>query len=205
MSPRAYDRTLRLAAAEEARRRITEAAAALHAMHGAVGTSHAMIAEKAGVSIPTVYKYFPTTNDLIPACTGLVAGRAPLALGEAVFDGIADVPERLRTLARALFRVHEYFAPWLRWCDTDAASFPALRKFLDEGRLARLQLLRRALSPKGATAPAESELLTAHILLEYPSWKVLTSAGRTSEEAAAVAADAVLRLLSSRPNERRRP
>jgi AcrR family transcriptional regulator len=205
MSPRAYDRRLRIAAAEEAKRRITEAAAALHARHGAVGTSHAMIAEKAGVSIPTVYKYFPTTDELIPACTGLVAGRAPLALGEGIFDALSDVPERLRALARALFRIHEYFAPWLRWSDTDAAAFPALQKFLEEGRLARLQLLRRALSPKGAKAPAESELLTAHILLEYPSWKVLTSAGHPSEEAAALAADAVLRLLSSRPIERRRP
>jgi AcrR family transcriptional regulator len=205
MSPRAYDRTLRLAAAEEARRRITEAAAALHARHGAVGTSHAMIAQRAGVSIPTVYKYFPTTDDLIPACTGLVAGRAPLALDEGIFGGAADVPTRVRALAAALFRLHEYFAPWLRWCDTDAAAFPSLQKFLEQGRLGRLQLLRLALAPKGARPPEESSLLTAHILLEYPSWKVLTSAGRTSEQAAAEAADAVLRLLASRPNERRHP
>ncbi|HVE41467.1 MAG TPA: helix-turn-helix domain-containing protein [Planctomycetota bacterium] len=205
MSPRAYDRTLRLAAAEEAKRRITEAAAALHARQGAVATSHAMIAQKAGVSIPTVYKYFPSTDDLIPACTGLVAGKAPLVLGEGIFDGIADVPGRLRALARALFRIHEYFAPWLRWCDTDAAAFPSLQKFLEEGRLARLQLLRRALSPRGTRPPAEAELLMAHILLEYPSWKILCSAGKTSDQAAADAADGVLRLLGSRPHERRNP
>src|SRR3954465_16009412 len=73
MSPRPYDQTLRKAAAEEACRRIVEAAAALHAEHGGLATSHAMIAERAGVSIPTVYKYFPTRNDLIPACTGLAS------------------------------------------------------------------------------------------------------------------------------------
>jgi AcrR family transcriptional regulator len=121
---------LRLAAAEEARRRIVEAAAALHAEHGGIGTSHAMIARKAGVSVPTVYKYFPTGNDLIPACTGLVAGRAPLTLDDRIFEGLSRVPERVRAFARAVFRLHEYFAPWLRWSDSDAAAFPALQPFL---------------------------------------------------------------------------
>src|SRR6185503_10074161 len=128
MSPRAYDRRLRLAGAEEAKRRIVEAAAALHAEHGGCGTSHAMIARKAGVSIPTVYKYFPTGNHLVPACTGLVAGRAPVRLDETLFQGLDGVPARVRALAGALFRLHEYFSPWLRWSDADAAAFPALRK-----------------------------------------------------------------------------
>src|SRR6185436_15372160 len=117
MSPRAYDRKLRLAAAEEARRRIVEAAAALHATQGALATGHALIAERAGVSVPTVYKYFPTRNDLIPACTGLVAAGAPVTLDERIFDGLPRVPDRVRALARTLFRLHEYFAPWLRWVD----------------------------------------------------------------------------------------
>jgi len=107
MSPRAYNRTLRKAAAEEAKRRIVEAAAGLHAAHGGLGTSHAMIAKRAGVSIPTVYKYFPTGNDLIPACTGLVASRAPVALDERIFDGLPRVADRVRALheiARVLDR-----------------------------------------------------------------------------------------------------
>lgn len=197
MSPRAYDRTLRQAASEEARRRIVEAAAALHAAHGGVGTSHAMIAKKAGVSIPTVYKYFPTANDLIPACTGLVAGRAPVALDGRLFDGLDRVPERVRALAQALFRLHEYFAPWNRWTDSDAAQLPALRAFLEGGHRARQGLVRQALTPRGGRPPAESAVLLAQVLLEFPSWKTLTGSGTSTEKAAALAADAVVALLQS--------
>jgi AcrR family transcriptional regulator len=198
MSPRAYDRKLRLAAAEEARRRIVEAAVALHATQGALATGHAEIAQRAGVSVPTVYKYFPTRNDLIPACTGMAAARAPLVLDERIFDGLTRVPERVRALARALFRLHEYFAPWLRWVDGDAPSLPALQEFLEHGRQGRLRLLRLALTSPGSRPPGEALLLLGHVLLEYPSWKVLTTAGKTSDEAAAEVADALLRLFRSR-------
>src|SRR5436190_8722112 len=177
MSPRGYDRTLKIAAAEEARRRIVEAAAELHAAHGSRGTSHAMIAARARVSIPTVYKYFPTANDLIPACTGLVASRAPVALDETIFDGQSRIADRVRTLAAALFRVHEYLAPWLRWTDADAEALPALRNFLDAGREHRGRLVRKALQPPGGRPPAKALVLLAETLLDYPSWRTLTSGG----------------------------
>lgn len=192
MSPRAYDGRLRRAAAEEAKRRITEAAAALHARNGALGTSHAMIAKKAGVSIPTVYKYFPTVNHLIPACTGLVAGRAPLALDETLFQGKDDVPSRIRGLARALFRLHEYFAPWIRWSSGDATELPALREYLKQVQERQGEMIRRALSPKGSKGAPETLLLFARILLDFPSWKTLTDAGRSSDQAAAAVAEAIL-------------
>ena len=198
MSPRKYDLRLRLAAAEEARRRIVEATAALHAQHGAVGTSHAMIAQEAGVSLPTVYKYFPTRDDLIPACTGLVASRAPLALDERLFDGLRQVPERVRALALALFRLHEYFAPWLRWTEADAASIPALREYLEAGRKARLELVRLALRPEGHRSPPEPLVLMADVLLDYPSWRALAAETKNSERAAAIVADAILTLVRPR-------
>ena len=87
MSPRRYNRRSRLAAAEETRRRIVRATAELHAEHGALGTTHEMIARRAGVSLPTAYKYFPTRNDLIPHCTGLVLSEAPVKLDESAFAG----------------------------------------------------------------------------------------------------------------------
>ena len=197
MSPRAYDRTLRRAAAEEARRRIVEAAAALHAKHGGSGTSHAMIARKAGVSIPTVYKYFPTRDHLIPACTGLVASRAPLHLDGHLLDGLKRVPDRVRTLTRSLFRLHEYYSPWLRWSASAAPSTPALRAFLEQAARARRELTRQALTAPGGRPPSETLLLLAHVLLEYSSWRTLTSTGNTSDQAAAIVADAILRLWSS--------
>jgi len=194
MSPRAYDRRLRQAAAEEAKRQIVEAAAALHAEHSGRGTSHAMIARKAGVSIPTVYKYFPTANHLIPACTGLVAGRAPVRLDESLFKDLDGVPARVRALAAALFRLHEYFSPWLRWSEGDAAAFPALREYFKQVRKHQVAIIRRALTPDGSKGPPEMLVRFARVLLDFPSWRTLTEGGRSSEEAAAAAADAILAL-----------
>lgn len=187
-----------MAASEEARRRIVEAAAGLHAKHGGVATSHAMIAEKAGVSIPTVYKYFPTANDLIPACTGLVAGRAPVALDETLFHGLDHVADRVAALAQALFRFHEYLAPWARWTPTDAERLPALKAFVEGGRKLRLALLRQALTPPKGKPPAESLLLLGQVLLDFPSWKTLTSTGQSSEQAAVTVTGAILALERSR-------
>lgn len=184
-----------MAASEEARRRIVEAAAALHASHGAAGTSHAMIAEQAGVSLPTVYKYFPTANDLIPACTGLVASRSPVVLDGRLFDGLGRVPARVKALASALYRAHEYFAPWLRWTESAAAGLPALRRFLDESRAARRHLVRVALQAPGGRPPSKTLVLLAEALLDYPAWRTLTSGGLSTEHAAATAAGAVIHLV----------
>jgi AcrR family transcriptional regulator len=183
-----------------------EAAAALHADHGGLGTSHAMIARRAGVSIPTVYKYFPGANDLIPACTGLVASRAPLALDERVFEGHSRLPERVLALARALFRLHEYFAPWLRWSEAEAPALPALRAFLEGARKAQHSLIRRALVPTGAPPLSKARLLLAQVLLDYPSWKSFTEGGETSESAAVIVTDAILKLArTTRRSSRRSP
>lgn len=197
MSPRAYDRRLRQAAAEEAKRLIVEAAAALHAEHGGRGTSHAMIARKAGVSVPTVYKYFPTANHLVPACTGLVAGRAPVRLDETLFQGLDGVPERIRALAAALFRLHEYFSPWLRWSGGDAAAFPALREFLKQVQEHQTAMIRRALTAEGSKGPPETLVRFARILLDFPSWRTLSDGGRSSDQAAAAATDAILAIYRS--------
>src|SRR6185436_19889389 len=192
MSPRAYDKRLRQAASEEARRRIVEATAELHAERGARATSHAMIARRAGVSIPTVYKYFPTANHLVPACTGLVAGRAPVALDETLFEGKNGLAARVRALASAMFRLHEYFAPWTRWTAADAAAFSELRDYLKRVQEHQIAVIRLALTPEGAQAPPESLVNFARILLDAPSWRTLAEATHSTERAAQLAADAIL-------------
>jgi len=179
-------------ASDEARRRIVEATAALHAERGARATSHAMIAERAGVSTPTVYKYFPTVNHLIPACTGLVAGRAPVALDETLFEGKASLAERVRALASAMFRLHEYFAPWMRWTSADAAAFPELHDYLKRVQDHHVAIIRLALTPKGSNAPSETLVNFARVLLDAPSWRTLAESTHSTDRAARLAADAIL-------------
>src|SRR3712207_4626602 len=72
MSPRKYDMSKRAAAAEETRRRIVAAAQALHTEQGVAATSWEDIAERAGVGVGTVYRHFPSLDELVPACGRVV-------------------------------------------------------------------------------------------------------------------------------------
>lgn len=197
MSPRRYDRRTRLAAAEQTRRRIVGATAELHAEYGALGTTHEMIARRAGVSLPTVYKYFPTRNDLIPHCTGLVLSGCPVRLDESIFVGKDDLPSRLRVLARRVFEFHDYAAPWLRWSDGDAAELPALRTMLGEAERGREALVRAALAPGFDRSPPRRLVVLASVLLDFPSWQALTQKGLTTKGAAAAVADALHSLYAA--------
>ena len=192
MKRRPYDGRLRREAlAAEATRRILHATVELHARRGALGTSHAMIAKRACVSLPTVYKYFPTRDHLIPACTGLVLAKSPVALDPRIFEGLRSPRERIRALAQALFRLHEYLAPWAQWSARDAAELPALARFLEGAAAARRGLIRRAVAP----VSARDRLALADILLDWPAWRALTAVGHTSVQAAAIAAEAIVALI----------
>ena len=72
MAPRKYDMNKRRAAVEETRRRILEATLALHSEKGIFGTSWRDIAQRADVSVGTVYKHFPSLDELVSACGELV-------------------------------------------------------------------------------------------------------------------------------------
>lgn len=190
MKRRPYNRALREAAAEVTRRRIVEAAVALHAERGPSATSHALLARRAGVSVPTVYKHFPTPDDIIPDCTGHVLERSPVRLDEALLDGIRDVPSRLRTLAGALYRLHEYLAPWMRW-PADLATFPTLEDVHHRMRERRRKLVLEALRPGFRKAPPDGLVDLVDTLLDFPSWRGLTVVGRSTEQAIALVGDAL--------------
>src|SRR5687767_2873240 len=97
MPPRAYNNESRTQQQAELKARIAAAAAELHATQGALATSYAQIAQQAGVSLPTVYKHFPTMDELLEACTGHAAALAP----PFPIDAILAAPE-LPAAARLL-------------------------------------------------------------------------------------------------------
>lgn len=197
MGTRKYDRTSRLAAAERTRQRIVRATAELHAERGALGTTHEMIARRAEVSIPTVYKYFPSRDALIPACTGLVFSEAPVRLDEDALRGKTDLASRIRALARRTFRFYDYAAPWLRWSAGDAAELPALRAVLQDADRQRSELVALALRPGSERPPPRRLVAVATALLDFPSWQTLTAHGFTSAGAAAIVGETVLALHTS--------
>src|SRR3954464_2264375 len=90
----------------ETRRRIVEAAVALHGSVGPAATTVSMVAERAGVQRHTFYAHFPDERDLLLACSGLAFERDPLPDPEA-WRSIEDTSERLRAGLKALYGWYE--------------------------------------------------------------------------------------------------
>ena len=63
--------SLRSAAVAQTRRRIIDATRALHTERGIAATSWDDIAARAGVGVGTVYRHFPTLDELVPACSAV--------------------------------------------------------------------------------------------------------------------------------------
>jgi AcrR family transcriptional regulator len=143
---RAYRLGRRAETADETRRRIVEATFTLHAERGIAETSMKDIAERAGVSVGTVYHHFPTYPDAIAACGVHTAATIP-APTEALFDGIAERQERIERLAAALFEYYERL-PALASVRRDRHLAPALEQFADHEADNRQKLAARAIGSR---------------------------------------------------------
>ena len=109
MSPetgsRPYQLRKRADAMQDTRRRITEAAVELHGSIGPARTTLSAVAERAGVQRQTVYRHFPTEDDLFAACSQHFYDRDPPPdLGR--WRETADPAERL---AAALDELYAYY------------------------------------------------------------------------------------------------
>src|SRR6476661_10924849 len=110
MSPRKYDMGKRAAAAEETRRRIVDATHALHIEEGVAATSWDDIAARAGVGVGTVYRHFPTLDELIPACGEISMQVIALPDPEdapTLFAGVDTPAERIERLVHEAFAIYE--------------------------------------------------------------------------------------------------
>lgn len=202
MPKRTYSMHRRVVLEAETRERIVKATVALHAQHGALATTYAMIAKRAQVAPQTVYNHFPEEEALLGACTGHVHERAPPLDAEAIRSG-GSPAARLKILAQAVFARHEYMAPWLRW--REAAVIPALGLILADVDEALRALIAATVAPEHE--PTADFVDAAFVLLDFPAWQALTRS-RSSSEAARVAgeclADLLPRLTPIKPLRRRK-
>lgn len=106
ISKRPYRLRKRAEAMSDTRRRITEAAVELHGSVGPARTTVSAVAERAGVQRHTVYRHFPTENDLFAACSSHWAELNPLPDIE---EWRRETEPALR-LERALHELYEYYA-----------------------------------------------------------------------------------------------
>jgi AcrR family transcriptional regulator len=125
MSPRKYDMSRRAAAAEETRRRIVEATFQVHAEQGIAGARIDDIARRAGVAIGTLYRHFPSYEELVSACATLTFDLAPPPSAEtarAAFAGVRGRRKRLERLVDGLFGYYELTGPMVELLRQDRAK-----------------------------------------------------------------------------------
>ena len=185
MRPRSYQQKQRAEGAEETRRRIVQATFELHGEQGIAATTMKHIAQRAGVSIGTVYHHFPTLDQTVQACGEMVMATFPPP-NEAIFAGVATMRERIFRLARALFdHLDQVGFDQVR---PDQHKVPVVRHFVTEEEAQRIELTRAALAP----FKVDRDLIRiVAALLDIEVYRGLQRAGLSLDEAADAMADVI--------------
>ena len=160
----------RRAAVEETRQRILEATLALHSEKGIFGTSWQDIAGRADVSVGTVYKHFPSLDELVPACGELMyAITRPPSLEDApqIFAGAGTLEERLERLISELFDFYERGASYIE-TDFQERQLPIVQEWEAHMRATIEGLAREALRNVG---PDERTVGAVSALLDFYTFK----------------------------------
>ena len=191
MAPRKYTMDKRRAAVEETRQRILEATLALHSEKGIFGTSWQDIAERADVSVGTVYKHFPSLDELVPACGELMyAITRPPSLEDApqIFAGAGTLEERLERLISELFDFYERGASYIE-TDFKERQLPAVQEWEAYWRATIEGLTREALSLVG---PDERTVRAASTLIDFSVFKSFLERDIPKEEATKIMNEVLL-------------
>jgi AcrR family transcriptional regulator len=177
---RTYELKRRAERQEETRRRIVAAAIDLHSSLGPSRTTVQAIAERAGVTRPTVYAHFPDERSLFAACSGHVRATVPPP-DTAPWRAIADPQERLGAALRELYRYYERLEPLLANIERDVASMPVIAE-INEYRVRYLEEVHD-LVLAGRPARRAVRRAVGHAL-EFGTWRSLVRRqGCTNEEA----------------------
>lgn len=195
--PRKYSMKSRSRTIDATRRRILDATVQLHNEQGVSATSMQDIADRAGVALATVYRHFPSLNDLVPAC-----GKRNLELNppptSAVFDGAASGTDRVRALVRALFSHYERGARPYEVGFAEAVNLPVMAGLMNELALHVRSLVAEAAAPfEPPFEPNEKQLALAAGLCDFRVWHALRQAGLSSPEVAESISRLVVMALAS--------
>lgn len=181
----------RAAAVDATKRRIVEATMSLHDEQGIAATSWDQIAERAGVGVGTVYRHFPSYDELLPACGAPTLARlAPPdpASAPALFEGEADMGERLRRLVDEVFGIYERGGVVVETIRRERDVHPNVAEAEEAIEGSIDALVRAALRPLDTSA---AQRRTVRALLDVGTWSALERSGHSPR----AARDAVAELL----------
>src|SRR5205823_6435189 len=194
MAPRAYRMTRRAAANAETRRRIVDAAITLHAEKGVLGTSWPDIAKRADVALGTVYRHFPSLDQLVPACTSENAVRMkPPGVG--ILVGLTPPEERIGRFVGELFAFYGRSAPWTPRAAVDRQQLPILDTILSRREAGLRALVEETLGPLRRRRHA---LDAALALTDFGIWRSLTRSGLSTQGAAHLITEILITWLNRR-------
>ena len=186
--------TRRASAVAETRRRIIDATRALHTEQGIAATSWDDIAARAGVGVGTVYRHFPSLDELIPACGEIsmrVVALPDPARVASLFDGVAGRAERIERLVREAFAIYERGAPQLRAIRNQPDIHPNVAEAGQELEASLTALVDAAVEPFRIT-PTDRAVVRA--MVDLGAWQALRDQGLGPAEAV----DAVGQMLTAR-------
>ena len=186
--------TRRASAVAQTRRRIIDATRALHTEQGIAATSWDDIAARAGVGVGTVYRHFPSLDELIPACGEISMQIVALPdphHAPALFDGLDDPAKRIERLVREAFAIYERGAPMLRAIRNEPEVHPSVAEAGEELEAALTALVHSALEPLDVTPPDRA---VARAMVDLDTWQALRDQGLATADAV----EAVSQMLAAR-------
>jgi AcrR family transcriptional regulator len=179
---RKYRKRRRAELEDETRLRITEAAVHLHGTVGPAYTSISAIADHAGVQRATVYRHFPTEDDLFAACSAhWIATHPPPDFSK--WASIADPGARLRTALGELYAWYRPNSEMVANVRRDAGLVPGMRepaKRTAQMYAAMTETLMRGRSQRGARRH-RIEAAIGHALA-FETWRSLTLQGLSDDD-----------------------
>jgi AcrR family transcriptional regulator len=189
---RRYELRKRADAMAATRQRITEAAVDLHGSIGPARTTITAVAERAGVQRHTVYRHFPTEEELYAACSGHFTVTHPTP-DPAAWRAIGDPQERLTAALDGLYAYYEDNEPMYVNILRDAALVPAVDEALDPFRA----FLDEAAAALAAGWPARGErrrmvAAAARHVVDFWTWRSLARDGAVTRAQAVELAAAMV-------------
>ena len=179
----------RAAAVAQTRQRIVDATLELHGEQGIAATSWDDIAARAGVGVGTVYRHFPSLDELIPACgeiTMQVVALPDPATLPALFEDATEPAERIERLVREAFAIYERAAPVLRAIRREGDIHPRVAQDREEVEASIDALVDTALGPLDVT---QRDRALMRALVDLNTWEALRDQGLGPAESVAAIGD----------------
>jgi AcrR family transcriptional regulator len=177
------------------RRRIVEATMELHGEQGIAATTLQDVAERADVAIGTVYRHFPTVEDVVTACgtaaMELMAMPSPAEVAGR-FDGARSSAERIERLAADVAALYRDWALLFRRGREAKDQFEFVGRQHRESERALDALVDEALR---GSRPSRAQRATVRALVDDRFWESMIEQGldaaRAERELARLIAAAV--------------